>query len=131
MNNYKLENTKSNNTSIDQEQLKLLSVKIKKYIDELSNSKKKADLAWEKCGECLGENTFKEVNLRRVISTKKYNKGIEQLETFADKLVSISNIWLEAETEITKSTKRLENIFSDIQKNLNYYLENYDIDNNR
>lgn len=131
MNNYKLENTNSVNTTIDEEQLRLLSVKIKNYIIELSNSKKKADLAWEKCGNCLGENTFKEINLKREISNRKYNNGIEQLETFSDKLVSISNIWKDAETEIIASTKRLESIFSDIQKNLKNYLDNYDIDNNR
>lgn len=108
----------SKNITIDEEQLKLAVGKIKEQSIELNQLKDQSDLLWEQFSPYLGESVSSSINAMRETNRKKYYSAIEELNNYANKLESISNIWKDAEIEITTSAKNLESLFSDIGKTM-------------
>lgn len=108
----------SKNITIDEEQLKIIVGQIKKQSGELNQLKDQSDVLWEQLSPYLGESVTSSINSMRDDNRKKYYSAIEELNNYANKLESISNIWKDAEVEITTSAKNLESLFSDIGKTM-------------
>lgn len=116
--------TNSKIMTVDEEQLKTTSGIIKQYAIELDNLKKQADSLWEKCSVYLDDNILNSINTVKDVNNKKYLNAINELNNYADKMESVSNIWKDAETEIKVSSKRLESLFSDISKTITDAINN-------
>lgn len=106
------------NITVDPEQLKITVQLIKKYSFDLQNAKKKADEAWNICKNSLGENITKDIDAKKNIIQKEFEKGIEDLEKYANQLNSVSDIWKETEIEIISRSKRVDEILSGIKNGL-------------
>ena len=119
INNY----TNSKIQYIDQQQLKILAGTIRKFVVELNNIKKKSDIVWEQCSVYLEDNTIKSINTVKSDNTIKFSKAIEELNTYANKIESIANIWEDTENEIKISSKNLESLFDDIGKTMKSAIE--------
>ena len=103
---------------IDQEQLKILSEAIRKYVSDLNQIKKKSDEIWEQCSGYLEEGTLQSIDLVKSNNFIKYSSSIEELNNYANKIDTIANIWDETEREIRSSSKKLESFFTDINKTM-------------
>ena len=114
----------SQNITIDEEQLKIAVGQIKKQASELNKIKEQSDTLWEQCIPYLGESISSSINEMKSTNRKKYNDAIDELNNYANKLESVSNIWKDAETEITTSAKNLESLFSDIGKTIQNTVNN-------
>lgn len=108
----------SNVMAIDEEQLKTIVGVIKRYATDLNKIKSRSDNIWEQCSSYLDDSVSANINEIKSANVTKYSTAMEELIAYANKLESISNIWKEAETEITTSSKNLESIFADISKNI-------------
>ncbi len=108
----------SNVMAIDEEQLKTIVGVIKRYATDLNKIKNRSDVVWEQCSSYLDDSVSANINEIKASNVTKYTSAMEELIAYANKLESISNIWKEAETEISTSSKNLESIFEEISKNI-------------
>ena len=109
---------------IDPEQLKIVVGIIRKNINELKSAKEKEDNAWEACKSSINENIMNEINTQKQTNMKSFERGIEKLELYANKLESISNIWEDTENEIMSSSKEVEGLFANINRKITSSLFN-------
>ena len=103
---------------IDEEQLKEVSGYLRKYSSDLTKIKKHFNEVWEQCSSLLDDNTIKNINSLKDINDKKYNKAMEELETYANKIDTVANIWQDTNIQIKNSSKNLESMFIDISKSI-------------
>jgi hypothetical protein len=113
--------------SVNPEDLKETANTIRKCIIDLKDAKKLADSAWEDClgSISMGEQFINILNDNKMSNDKTFANAINKLETRANSLESISNIWKDSETEIMASVKSFNDMFSLISKKIS------DISNNR
>ena len=116
MNNFF--NTNSKIMTVDEEQLKITTRIIKKYANDLDRIKKNADLLWEQCSVYLDDNILESINNIKESNNKKYTSAISELNNYANKMESIAIIWKDAEDEIKSSSRKLENLFSNMEKTM-------------
>ena len=119
--NNEINNNPNQNLTIDAEKLKMLSGVIKKTINDLKTAKKNADDAWDKCNASLGTGITVDINERKQMINKEFDKAIAELETDAETLESVANIWNDTEVEIMTSSKSLDDIFIDLNKTLSTF----------
>ena len=110
--------SKSNLMYIDEEQLKEVSGYLRKYSSDLTKIKKHFNEVWEQCSTLLDDNTIKNINSLKDINDKKYSKAMEELETYANKIDTVANIWQDTNIQIKNSSKNLESMFIDISKSI-------------
>ena len=111
-------NENMQNISIDPEQLKIIVGIINKCSFDLKNAKEKADEAWASCKTSLSENVTKDIDDKKEIIKKDFEKALEELDEYALKLDSVSNIWKDTEMEILSTSKEVEQLLSGISKGL-------------
>lgn len=116
MNNDNNRFVRNNAIFIDEEQLRVFVGMIKQYAVELNSIKQKNDLIWEQCGKYLGESITSNINIAREYNSKRFKTAIDELDNYANKIESISNIWKDTEIEIKSSSKSLESMFADIER---------------
>ena len=104
------------NLTVNPEEIKAAAVSMKIYIKDLKDAKKAADLAWEECDISMGEDFINMINDNKLENDKKFNDAISKLESRANSLDSISNIWKESELEILASYKQLNEVFDSVSK---------------
>ena len=114
---YEVNNMNNNqNLTVNPEEIKAAAVSMKIYIKDLKDAKKAADLAWEECDISMGEDFINMINDNKLENDKKFNDAISKLESRANSLDSISNIWKESELEILASYKQLNEVFDSVSK---------------
>ena len=114
---YEVNNMNNNqNLTVNPEEIKAAAVSMKIYIKDLKDAKKTADLAWEECDISMGEDFINMINDNKLENDKKFNDAISKLESRANSLDSISNIWKESELEILASYKQLNEVFDSVSK---------------
>lgn len=111
-------NTNSKIMTVDEEQLKITSGIIKNYSNELLRIKKNADSLWEQCSIYIDDSVLNNINTVKETNNKKFDSAISELNEYSNKMNSIANIWKDTETEIKASTKKLDSLFSNIQKTM-------------
>ena len=111
-------------TTIDQEQIKMISGLIKKYSSDLETVRERADLLWESCETYLDPSIINSIDYVKNINKKRYSDAIEELNNYANKIESIANIWNETEQRIKSSSIELEKIFSEIGKTISSITNN-------
>ena len=109
---------------IDQERLKYIAGIIKRSIMNLKIAKKKADAAWIDCGDSLGRAITNDIDERKTVINDNYEKAMERLETEANALESIANIWNDTEVEIMSSSKNIDDIISNISRSISDFFGN-------
>lgn len=105
----------NNNISIDPEELKIVVGQIKKSIFDLKSAKEKADDAWNLSRDSLKDVIVKDIDLKRETVKTTFDRAIENLEMYSNKLDSVSNIWKDTETEIMSTSKKVEQILNSIK----------------
>lgn len=116
--NFKDFSTNSNNIAVDEEQLKNLSGIMIKYANDLDRIKKQASVIWEQCSVYLDDSVIENINQVKEYNEKKYAKAMDELNNYANKMETVANIWKDTEAEIKMSSKKLESLFSDINKTM-------------
>ena len=105
-------------TTIDHEALKVIVDVINKSIIELTAAKKKADMAWANCESMLDKNILKSIETKKNENSKKFTEAINELENNAKVLSSISNLWKDAEDDISNTSKELDELINKINTSL-------------
>jgi hypothetical protein len=108
---------------IDQEQLKILAGTIRKYVNDLSKIKSKADIVWDQCSAYLDESALESINSVKSDNYKKYTSSMDELNNYANRVESVANIWDDTEKEIKTSSRKLESFFDDIGKTMRSAIE--------
>lgn len=100
--------------AINQEEVKLIVGSLRKYASDLEIVRKRADVIWERCEMFLDINIKNSIDTVKDINRKRYDKALEELNNYINKLETVANIWQNTEEEIKSSSIELENIFRDI-----------------
>ena len=113
--------------SVNPEDLKEAANAIRKNAIELKEAKKLANSAWEDCNVSLSENFLKMINENKRENDKKFDKAIEELNSRADSLDAIANIWKDSEIEIMASMKNFNEVFEAAYKLKDVFLGNNNV----
>ena len=114
--------------SVNPEDLKEAANAIRKNIIELKEAKKLASNAWDDCNVSLGEKFLEMINENKKKIDDKFDKAIEELNSRANSLESIANIWKESEIEIMSSMKKFSEVFDIANRVKNYFVKTEKLD---
>lgn len=103
-------------STVDEEQIKIITGNIRKYSANLDTIRKRADEIWKSCEMYLDSSVINSIQTVKEVNRKRYSKAFEELDNYANKMDTVANIWKEAEDEIKVSSINLENMFTDISK---------------
>ena len=105
---------------VDQDKIKMVVGSLRKQASSLEKVKQRADIIWERCETYLDKDIINSINTVKDANRKKYNKALEELTYYINKLETVAEIWQSTEEDIKKDTKNVYQKINDIFTSRNY-----------